>query len=108
MGSSRQKQQGNRSPAFHRRGNSQNPYEKRSGKTRCSGSDSGHQGSRAPRVGQTQLIESSCLRWNTNNLMASLVAVPACQTAHGDTDWFPAVDLTQTGQETSLKWTCPG
>jgi HSP20 family protein len=40
--------------------------------------------------------------------MASLVAVPACQTAHGDTDWFPAVDLTETGQDYFFEIDLPG
>ena len=30
--------------------------------------------------------------------MASLVAVPACQTGETDTDWFPAVDVTGGGE----------
>jgi HSP20 family molecular chaperone IbpA len=35
----------------------------------------------------------------TNPLLTSLVAVPACQIAEADSDWFPSVDLTETGQE---------
>ena len=40
--------------------------------------------------------------------MASLVAVPACQTAHADTDWFPAVDLTETNDEYVFEVDLPG
>lgn len=40
--------------------------------------------------------------------MASLVAVPACQSRDGDTDWFPAVDLTETGREYVFEVDLPG
>ena len=40
--------------------------------------------------------------------MASLTAVPACQTGDGDTDWFPAVDLTETRQEYVYEVDLPG
>jgi len=40
--------------------------------------------------------------------MASLTAVPACQMRDGDTDWFPAVDLTETGQEYVFEVDLPG
>ena len=40
--------------------------------------------------------------------MTSLVGVPACQTAHGDTDWFPPVDLTETGEEYCFEVDLPG
>ena len=40
--------------------------------------------------------------------MASLVSVPACQRRDGDTDWFPAVDLTETGQEYVFEVDLPG
>jgi hypothetical protein len=34
-----------------------------------------------------------------NRLMASLFAVPACQNPDLDTDWFPALDVTEAGEE---------
>jgi HSP20 family protein len=43
-----------------------------------------------------------------NPFIASLTAVPACQRPHGDTDWFPAVDLTETGQEYVFEVDLPG
>jgi HSP20 family molecular chaperone IbpA len=39
---------------------------------------------------------------------ATLNAVPACQTRHGDTDWFPAVDVTEAGQEYVFQVDLPG
>jgi HSP20 family protein len=41
-------------------------------------------------------------------LMASLMAVPACQRQDGDTDWFPAVDLAETKQEYVFEVDLPG
>ena len=41
-------------------------------------------------------------------LMASLMAVPTCQRRDGDTDWFPAVDLAETGQEYVFEVDLPG
>ncbi len=41
-------------------------------------------------------------------LMTSLMAVPACQMQDGDTDWFPAVDLLETGQEYVFEVDLPG
>ena len=41
-------------------------------------------------------------------LMTSLMAVPACQRQHGDTDWFPAVDLAETRQEYIFEVDLPG
>jgi len=55
--------------------------------------------------------------WKMNNnsgskqttlLMTSLMAVPACQRRDEDTDWFPAVDLTDTGQEYVFEVDLPG
>ena len=43
-----------------------------------------------------------------NLLMASLMAVPACQTGDSDTDWFPAVDVTEAGQEYVVEVDLPG
>ena len=40
--------------------------------------------------------------------MTSLMAVPACQRQDGDTDWFPAVDLDETGQEYVFEVDLPG
>jgi HSP20 family protein len=40
--------------------------------------------------------------------MTSLMAVPACQNGDGDTDWFPAVDLVETGQEYVFEVDLPG
>ena len=46
---------------------------------------------------------------NDKNLFAaSLNAVPACQKRDGDTDWFPAVDLAETGQEYVFEVDLPG
>ncbi len=39
---------------------------------------------------------------------ASLNAVPACQRRDGDTDWFPAVDVTEAGQEYVFQVDLPG
>ena len=44
----------------------------------------------------------------SNLLMTSLLAVPACQTQDGDTDWFPAVDLAETKQEYVFEVDLPG
>src|SRR5208283_1308237 len=44
----------------------------------------------------------------SNRLMASLLTVPACQSGDGDTDWFPAVDVTETGQEYVVEVDLPG
>jgi HSP20 family molecular chaperone IbpA len=44
----------------------------------------------------------------TTLLMTSLMAVPACQRRDEDTDWFPAVDLTDTGQEYVFEVDLPG
>jgi HSP20 family protein len=43
-----------------------------------------------------------------NRLMASLFAVPACQIPDQDTDWFPAVDVTETAEEYVLEMDLPG
>jgi len=45
---------------------------------------------------------------NRNLFVASLNAVPACQTREGDTDWFPAVDVTEAGQEYVFEVDLPG
>ena len=42
-----------------------------------------------------------------NPFVAPLNAVPACQTPDKDTDWFPAVDVTNTGQEYVLEVDLP-
>ena len=54
-------------------------------------------------------------KMNANNisdkstlLMTSLLAVPACQTRDGDTDWFPAVDLVETKQDYVFEVDLPG
>ena len=43
-----------------------------------------------------------------NLWVASLNAVPACQRADADTDWFPAVDLLETRREYVFKVDVPG
>ena len=43
-----------------------------------------------------------------NLLRGSLTAVPACQSGDGDTDWFPAVDVTKTRQEYVVEVDLPG
>ena len=43
-----------------------------------------------------------------NLLMTSFMAVPACQRLDGDTDWFPAVDLAETGQDYVFEVDLPG
>lgn len=52
---------------------------------------------------------------NTNNLsdkstllLTSLMAVPTCQKRDGDIDWFPAVDLIETGLEYVFEVDLPG
>ena len=45
---------------------------------------------------------------NDNHLIASLNAVPACQRREADTDWFPAVDVTETEQEYVFDVDLPG
>ena len=47
---------------------------------------------------------------STNNdlFVASLNTVPACQPRDGDTDWFPAVDVTETEQEYVFDVDLPG
>ena len=40
--------------------------------------------------------------------MASLMAVPACQSGDSDADWFPAVDVTETAQEYVVEVDLPG
>ena len=39
---------------------------------------------------------------------ASLNAVPACQRRVADTDWFPAVDVSDTGEEYLFEFDLPG
>jgi HSP20 family molecular chaperone IbpA len=39
---------------------------------------------------------------------ASLNAVPACQQRVADTDWFPAVDVSDTGEEYLFEFDFPG
>jgi HSP20 family molecular chaperone IbpA len=41
-------------------------------------------------------------------LMTSLMAVPTCQRKNGETDWFPAVNLTDAGQEYVFEVDLPG
>ena len=43
-----------------------------------------------------------------NRLMASFAAVPTCQIADQDSDWFPAVDVTETAEEYVLEVDLPG
>ena len=43
-----------------------------------------------------------------NLLMGALITVPACQSGEGDTDWFPAVDVTKTRQEYVVQVDLPG
>ena len=45
---------------------------------------------------------------NRNLFVASLNAVPACQMRDGDTDWFPAVDVTEAEQEYVFEMDLPG
>ena len=45
---------------------------------------------------------------NKSLFVASLNTVPACQTRDGDTDWFPAVDVTETEQEYVFDVDLPG
>ena len=54
-------------------------------------------------------------KMNTNNvsdkstlLLTSLMAVPTCQKRDGNIDWFPAVDLIETGQEYIFEVDLPG
>ncbi len=41
-------------------------------------------------------------------LMTSFMAVPTCHRQDGDSDWFPAVDLAETGQEYVFEVDLPG
>lgn len=43
-----------------------------------------------------------------NPFLAALIAVPACQRGDGDTDWFPALDVTETSQEYVFEVDLPG
>ena len=45
---------------------------------------------------------------NRNRFAASLNAVPACQMRDGDTDWFPAVDVSEARQEYVFEVDLPG
>ena len=45
---------------------------------------------------------------NRNLFVASLNAVPACQMRDGDTDWFPAVDVSEARQEYVFEVDLPG
>jgi len=53
-------------------------------------------------------MNNSNLSDKRNLLMTSLISVPACQGGDGDTDWFPAVDLTETGKEYVFEVDLPG
>lgn len=46
--------------------------------------------------------------YNDNNFIGSLNTVPACQRRDADTDWFPAVDVTETEQEYVFEVDLPG
>ena len=43
-----------------------------------------------------------------NLFRASLNAFPACQQRMADTDWFPAVDVSATGEEYLFEFDLPG
>ena len=45
---------------------------------------------------------------NRSLFVASLNAVPACQVRDGDTDWFPAVDVSEARQEYVFEVDLPG
>ncbi len=45
---------------------------------------------------------------NRTPFAASLNSLPTCQTPDGDTDWFPAVDVTEMGQEYVFEVDLPG
>ena len=45
---------------------------------------------------------------NRKSFIGSLNAVPACQRADADTDWFPAVDVAETEQEYVVDVDLPG
>jgi hypothetical protein len=40
--------------------------------------------------------------------LASLNAVPVCKQRVADTDWFPAVDVSETGEEYLIEFDLPG
>lgn len=45
---------------------------------------------------------------NVNDSRNLFSRVPACQRRDGDTDWFPAVDVTEAGQEYVFEVDLPG
>ena len=53
-------------------------------------------------------MNNTNIRADRDLLMASLIAVPACQRWDADTDWFPAVDITEDGREYILEVDLPG
>ena len=42
---------------------------------------------------------NSTIPTNHHRLLAAWATVPACQTHNGDADWFPAVDISENGEE---------
>jgi HSP20 family protein len=53
-------------------------------------------------------MKTTTISNNKNLFVASLNAVPACQLRDGEADWFPAVDVTDTGQEYVFDVDLPG
>jgi HSP20 family molecular chaperone IbpA len=53
-------------------------------------------------------MNNNNLSKQATRLMTSLMVVPACQRPDEDTDWFPAVDLAETGQEYVFEVDLPG
>ena len=53
-------------------------------------------------------MKTDTITGTRTRLMDSLIRVPACQTKIRDTDWFPAVDLRDTGQEYVFEVDLPG
>ncbi len=53
-------------------------------------------------------MNSTKLNDGRDRFLASLTAVPACQRPDADTDWFPAMDVCDAGNEYLFEFDLPG
>lgn len=60
------------------------------------------------RPGKTKNMKNNKVISKARPLMTSFMAVPACQRPDAGIDWFPAVDLAETGQEFVFDVDLPG